>query len=76
MLVGWCFVVDDADDFWHFCFILKNNAFLTVDAYRNNEEKQRMYAWNLTAKTILHTDKWKELFIEAGYTGDYYWFKP
>ena len=21
-----------------------------------------MYAWNLTAKTILHTEKWKELF--------------
>jgi hypothetical protein len=35
-----------------------------------------MYAWNLTAKTILHVDDWKKLFAEVGYTGDYYWFIP
>ena len=56
--------------------ISKKHKFITVDAYSNEKEKELMYAWNLTAKTILHTDKWKELFIEAGYTGDYYWFKP
>ena len=21
-------------------------------------------------------EKWKELFLETGYTGAYYWFKP
>ena len=31
--------------------------------------------WNLTAKTILH-DEWLEVFAEAGYSGDYYWFMP
>ena len=35
-----------------------------------------MYAWNLTAKTILSTDQWIELFDEVGYTGDYFWFTP
>ena len=43
---------------------------------QDNLEKERMEAWNLTAQTILHVDAWKELFKEAGYTGDYYWFSP
>ena len=51
-------------------------SFVTVDAYRNEKEKEAMLAWNLTAKTILHVDEWVELFKEAGYTGDYYWFMP
>ena len=52
------------------------NSFITVDAYHNDEEKEVIHAWNLTAKTILHVAEWKELFREAGYTGDYYWFMP
>jgi hypothetical protein len=35
-----------------------------------------MYAWNLTAQTIMHVDEWKAFFAEVGYTGDYYWFIP
>ena len=56
--------------------VSRKGSFITVDAYTNNDEKQRMHAWNLTAKTILHVDEWKELFDEAGYTGDYFWFMP
>ncbi len=56
--------------------VSKKNSFIVVDAYENDEEKQAMYAWNLTAKTILHKDEWKNLFKEANYTGDYYWFLP
>ena len=56
--------------------VTKKNAFITVDAYRNKEEKEAMLAWNLTAKTILSVSEWVELFEEAGYTGDYYWFVP
>lgn len=56
--------------------VSRKNSFITVDAYRNEEEKELMYAWNLTAKTILSVEEWKELFAEAGYTGDYYWFIP
>ena len=51
-------------------------SFITVDAYRNNEEKDRMEAWNLTAKTVMHVDSWVELFKDVGFTGDYYWFIP
>jgi len=51
-------------------------AFITVDAYRDDAEHERMLAWNLTAKTIMHVDEWVEFFEEVGYTGDYYWFIP
>lgn len=51
-------------------------SFVTVDAFRNEEERELMEAWNLTAKTILHVDEWQELFARVGYTGDYYWFTP
>ena len=56
--------------------VKRRGAFVTVDAYRNEEEKSRMYAWNLTARTIMSVDEWIEFFRKAGYTGDYYWFIP
>ena len=56
--------------------VSKKYSFITVDAYRNENEKRAMHAWNLTAKTILHVDEWKSLFKSIGYQGDYYWFMP
>ena len=56
--------------------VTKDNSFITVDAYRNDEEKMRMEAWNLTALTMMSVDEWKQFFLEVGYTGDYYWFIP
>ena len=56
--------------------VTKDNSFITVDAYRNDEEKARMQAWNLTALTMMSVDEWKQFFLEVGYTGDYYWFIP
>lgn len=50
------------------------NAFITMDAWRNDDEKEGMHKWNLTAETYMHVDDWKKLFAEIGYTGDYYWF--
>jgi ubiquinone/menaquinone biosynthesis C-methylase UbiE len=54
----------------------KKAKFITVDAYRDEEQKKRMYQWNLTAKTIMSVDEWMAFFEEAGYTGDYHWFIP
>lgn len=56
--------------------VSRGNSFVVVDAYRDDAEKNRMFAWNLTAKTILHVDEWKKLFKDSGYTGDYFWFVP
>jgi SAM-dependent methyltransferase len=51
-------------------------AYVTVDAFRTEEEQRRMAAWNLTAKTIMHAEDWKAFFADVGYDGDYYWFIP
>ncbi len=56
--------------------VSRGKSFIVVDAYETMEQKQRMYAWNLTAKTIKHVDKWRDFFRKSGYTGDYYWFNP
>jgi SAM-dependent methyltransferase len=56
--------------------VSRGKSFITVDAYRNEEEKERMYAWNLTAKTIMSVEEWILFFKEVGYSGDYFWFIP
>lgn len=56
--------------------ISRKNSFITVDAYHDDEEKELMQAWNLTAKTVMHVNDWKRFFDEIGYTGDYFWFIP
>src|SRR3972149_5442666 len=54
--------------------VTRNNAFVTVDAWRTEQEKQRLLKWNLTALTYMHVNDWKKLFEEVGYEGDFYWF--
>jgi len=54
--------------------VSRKNAFVTMDAWRTEEERQRLMKWNLTALTYMHVDDWKKLFAEVGYTGDYFWF--
>jgi ubiquinone/menaquinone biosynthesis C-methylase UbiE len=54
--------------------VSKVNSFITVDAWRNEEERINLMKWVLTAETYMHVDDWKKLFPEIGFTGDYYWF--
>ena len=56
--------------------VSKKKKFIIVDAYENDEEKKRMFTWNLTAKTIMHAEEWKKFFEENKYSGDYFWFNP
>jgi len=56
--------------------VSSKGSFVTVDAYRTDEERERMHSWNLTGLTIMHVDEWVVFFREVGYTGDYYWFMP
>lgn len=56
--------------------VKKGGSFITVDAYRDELERKRMEAWNLTARTVMHVEEWKAFFNEVGYTGDYFWFIP
>jgi SAM-dependent methyltransferase len=48
-------------------------GYIQVDSYRTPEEKEIFLSWVLTAKTHHDPAGWRQLFAEAGYTGDYYW---
>ncbi len=54
--------------------VSKGNSYITVDAWRNERERQNLLKWVLTAETMMHVDDWKKLFGEMGYLGDYGWF--
>ena len=54
--------------------VSRRNAFIMVDAYRTEEQREAMLRWVLTAETMLHVDDWLKLFSDAGYTCDYYWW--
>ncbi len=54
--------------------VSRENSYITVDAWRNDQERDNLYKWVLTAETMMHVDEWKKLFDEVGYTGDYWWF--
>jgi ubiquinone/menaquinone biosynthesis C-methylase UbiE len=54
--------------------VSRANSFITVDAWRNEEERANLMKWVLTAETYMHADDWKKLFREIGFTGDYHWF--
>ena len=54
--------------------VSRGNSFITVDAWRNEQERINLMKWVLTAETYMHVDDWKKLFAEVGYTGDYWWF--
>ena len=48
-------------------------GFVQVDSYRTAEEKALFEEWVLTANFHDFPEGWKQVFKEAGYTGDYYW---
>ena len=54
--------------------VSRGHSYVTIDAWRNEQERQNLLKWILTAETYMHVADWKKVFQEAGYTGDYYWF--
>jgi ubiquinone/menaquinone biosynthesis C-methylase UbiE len=54
--------------------VCRGDSYITIDAWRNEIERENLFKWVLTAETMMHVDDWKKLFKEVGYTGDYWWF--
>lgn len=48
-------------------------GYIQVDSYRTDDERELFISWVLTAKTHYDPAGWKQLYAEAGYTGDYHW---
>jgi hypothetical protein len=56
--------------------VSRSHKFVTVDAWRTEEEHQRLLDWILTAETYMSVVDWHRLFTEVGYKGDAWWFIP
>ena len=54
--------------------VCRGSSYITIDAWRNEIERENLYKWVLTAETMMHVNDWKKLFLETSYTGDYWWF--
>ena len=54
--------------------VTRRHAFVVVDAWRNEDERECLQRWVVTCKTAMHVEDWKRTFDEVGYNGDYYWF--
>lgn len=54
--------------------VSKKHSFVMLDSWRNDDEKESMLKWNLTALSYMHVDSWKKIFEEVKYHGDFYWF--
>jgi SAM-dependent methyltransferase len=53
--------------------VAKKDAFISVNAWRNEREREFLFKWNITALTVMHVDHWNKPFNEIGYKGDYWW---
>jgi SAM-dependent methyltransferase len=48
-------------------------SYVQVDSYRSPQERALFLEWALTPHTHDYPDGWREIFAEAGFTGDYFW---
>jgi SAM-dependent methyltransferase len=53
--------------------VSRGSAFVQVDSYRDDSERDVFEDWMLTARTYLKPDGWREMFAASEYKGDYYW---
>ena len=51
---------------------VSHHQFIQVDSWHNEQEKENLLDWSMTAQTFLSVEEWRELFARLGYTGD--WF--
>ena len=54
--------------------VSRKHSYITVDAWRNEQQRINLMKWILTAETYMHVDEWKKIFSELNYHGDYWWF--
>ena len=49
----------------------KNNKYICVEGYRNEEEKVNLMYWQLTCRAFHTPQEWEWVFKQAGYQGDW-----
>jgi SAM-dependent methyltransferase len=53
--------------------VSRGGRYVQVDSWLNDDQRRNLDLWVLTALTYMDPADWRELFREAGYSGDYYW---
>ncbi|MEW5984301.1 MAG: class I SAM-dependent methyltransferase [Acidobacteriota bacterium] len=53
--------------------VSRRHKYVQVDSWFTGEQRDNLLKWVLTAVTYYDPPGWRQLFAEAGYTGDYYW---
>ncbi len=51
--------------------VSRENSYIMVESFRNDEEEVNMLYWQLTCASYYAVDEWEWLYKEWGYTGDY-----
>ena len=54
--------------------VSRGHSYITLDAWRNEQQRINLMKWVLTAETYMHVDEWEKIFSSLGYHGDYWWF--
>ena len=49
----------------------KQNKYIVVESYRNEEEKANLLYWQLTCESFCTPQEWQWWFQRTGYSGDY-----
>ncbi len=53
--------------------VSRGGRFVQVDSWYTQDQRENLMKWILTAVTFFEPDGWRQLFAEAGYSGDYFW---
>tara|TARA_B100001559_G_C16321544_1_gene539007 strand:+ start:121 stop:786 length:666 start_codon:yes stop_codon:yes gene_type:complete len=51
--------------------VSKKNSHITIESYRNENEKVNLMYWQLTCRAFMKPEEWEWFFSHAGYSGDY-----
>ncbi|HWR39472.1 MAG TPA: class I SAM-dependent methyltransferase [Patescibacteria group bacterium] len=51
--------------------VMKQQAYIMVESYRNEREKANLLYWQLTCESFYSVPEWEWLYREWGYAGDY-----
>ena len=49
----------------------KNDKYLCVESFRNEEEKANLLYWQVTCESFYTPEEWKWWFKKNNYNGDY-----
>lgn len=51
--------------------VSRQNSYIMVESFRNDEEEVNMLYWQLTCASYYSVEEWEWLYRQWGYTGDY-----